>query len=105
MDISEKERSIITLMHQLTKRQEQFLMMYFGLGGKSKSSIEDIGLDFDLTNEEVIETKNEGIREFIKLIASTGILGDKQENFSEEFIKSTDSDFLDNFMTKFIGSN
>ena len=59
MDISEKERSIITLMHQLTKKQEQFLMMYFGLGGKSKSSIVDIRLDFNLINEEVIETKNE----------------------------------------------
>ena len=79
--------------------------MYFGLGGESKTSIEEMGQDFDLTRDEVIQIKNEGIREFIKLIASTGILGDKQENFSEEFIKSTDSDFLDNFMIKFIGSN
>ena len=105
MDISEKEKSIIELMHLLTKRQEQFLMMYFGLGEQTQTSIEEIGEIFDLTKEEVIETKDEGIREFIKLIASTGILGDKQNDFSDEFIKSTDSEFLDNFMTKFIGSN
>ena len=39
------------------------------------------------------------------LIASTGILGDRQKDFSDKFIQSTDSEFLDNFMTKFIGSN
>ncbi len=80
-------------------------MMYFGLGEQTQTSIEEIGKVYDLTEEEVIETKNEGIREFIKLIASTGILGDRQKDFSDKFIQSTDSEFLDNFMTKFIGSN
>ena len=80
-------------------------MMYFGLGEQTKTSIEEIGEIYDMTSEEVIETKNEGIREFIKLIASTGILGDRQKDFSDKFIQSNDSEFLDNFMTKFIGSN
>jgi len=105
LDISEKERSIITLMHQLTKRQEQILIMYFGLGEQTKTSIEEIGEIYDMTSEEVIEMKDEGIREFIRLIASTGILGDRQKDFSDKFIQSNDSEFLDNFMTKFIGSN
>ena len=60
---------------------------------------------FTLLSEEVIEMKDEGIREFIRLIASTGILGDRQKDFSDKFIQSNDSEFLDNFMTKFIGSN
>ena len=80
-------------------------MMYFGLGEQTKTSIEEIGEIYDMTSEEVIEMKDEGIREFIRLIASTGILGDRQKDFSDKFIQSNDSEFLDNFKTKFIGSN
>ena len=80
-------------------------MMYFGLGEQTKTSIEEICEIYDMTSEEVIEMKDEGIREFIRLIASTGILGDRQKDFSDKFIQSNDSEFLDNFMTKFIGSN
>ena len=80
-------------------------MMYFGLGEQTKTSIEEIGEIYDMTSEEVIEMKDEGIREFIRLIVSTGILGDRQKDFSDKFIQSNDSEFLDNFMTKFIGSN
>ena len=70
-----------------------------------KSSIEEIGQDLDLTSDEVIELKNEGIREFIKLIVSTGIFGNKDKNFTDNFVQSSDSEFLDDFMKKFIGPN
>ena len=79
--------------------------MYFGLGKDPNSSLEEIGQDLDLTSDEVIELKNEGIREFIKLIVSTGIFGDKDENFTYNFVQSSNSEFLDDFMKKFIGSN
>ena len=79
--------------------------MYFGLGTDPNSSIEQIGQDLNLTNDEVIELKNEGIREFIKLIVSTGIFGDKDKDFTDKFVQSSDSKFLDDFMKKFIGSN
>ena len=45
------------------------------------------------------------IRAFIKLILSTGMFGDKDKNFTDGFIESADSEFLDDFMRKFIGSN
>ena len=105
MKSSKKEESILTLLKELSARQEKVLRIYFGLGGESKTSIEEIGKDFDLTNDEVIELKNEGIREFIKLILSTGMFGDKDKNFTDDFIESADSEFLDDFMRKFIGSN
>ncbi len=79
--------------------------MYFGWGRDSKTSIEEIGQEFDLTIDEVIELKNEGIREFIKLIVSTGFFGDKDKDFTDKFVQSSDSNFLDDFMNKFIGSN
>ena len=101
MEISQKEESILTLFKELSERDEKVLTMYFGLGGKPKTTLEEMGQDFDLTVENVLQIKNDGIREFIKMIVST-------ENYPitipEGFLESADSDFLDNFMSKFIGS-
>ena len=102
MDISQKEESILALFEGLSKGQENILRMYFGLGGRYKTNLEKIGHDLDLRVEDVLQIKNEGMREFIKLIASTGILGDKDKSFSDEFIESSDAEFLDEFMMKFI---
>ena len=103
MDSSQKEESILTLLSGLSKEQENILKIYFGLGGNPKTTLEKMSLDLDLKVEVVLAIKNEGIREFIKMIVSTGILEDKEKNFSDEFIKSSYSEFLDKFMMKFIG--
>ena len=87
MEISEKEKSILTLLNELDTRHEKMIRLYFGLGVESKSTIKDIGSDFDLTNDEVIESKNDAIKEFIKLIVSTGIFGDKDKNFTNKFVQ------------------
>ena len=105
MEISTKEDAVLAILKELDTRHDKVIRMYFGLGGDSKTSIEEIGQDFDLTIDEVIELKNEGIREFIKLILSTGMFGDKDKNVTDKFVESSDSKFLDNFMSKFIGSN
>ena len=101
MEISQKEESILTLFKELSEREEKVLTMYFGLGGKPKTTLEKMGKDFDLKVEDVLQIKNDGIREFIKMIVST-------ENYPisipDGFLESVDSDFLDNFMSKFIGS-
>ena len=101
MEMSQKEESILTLLKELSEREEKVLTMYFGLGGKPKTTLEEMGQDFDLTVEDVLQIKNDGIREFIKMIIST-------ENYPisipDGFLESADSDFLDNFMSKFIGS-
>ena len=105
MEISTKEDAVLAILKELDTRHEKVVRMYFGLGGDSKTSIEEIRKDLDLTIDEVIELKNEGIREFIKLIVSTGIFGDKDKDFTDKFVQSSDSKFLDDFMKKFIGSN
>ena len=101
MEISQKEESILTLFKKLSEREEKVLTMCFGLGGKPKTSLEEMGKDFDLTVEDVIQIKNDGIIKFINMIVST-------ENYPitipDGFLESADSDFLDNFMSKFIGS-
>ena len=102
MEISQKEESILTLFKELSEREEKVLTMHFGLGGKPKTTLEEMGQDFDLTVEDVLQIKNDGIRKFIDMIIST-------ENYPitipDGFLESADSDFLDNFMRKFIGSN
>ena len=105
MEISTKEDAILIIMKELDTSHDKVIRMYFGLGTDSNSSIEEIGKDLDLATDAVIELKNEGICEFIKLIVSTGIFGDKDKNFTENFVQSSDSEFLDDFMKKFIGSN
>ena len=101
MEISQKEETILTLFKELSEREEKVLTMYFGLGGKPKTSLEEMGQNFDLTVEDVLQIKNDGIRKFINMIVST-------ENYPisipEGFLESADSDFLDNFMSKFISS-
>ena len=101
METSKKEESILTLFKELSEREEKVLTMYFGLGGKPKTTLEEMGQDFDLTVEDVLKIKNDGIRKFINMIVST-------ENYPisipEGFLESADSDFLDNFMSKFISS-
>jgi len=77
--------------------------MYFGIGELSKKTLEKMCKGLNLSVEDVFQIKNNGIREFIKLIISTGILGDRGNNFSDEFIDFADSDLLDNFVIKFIG--
>ena len=74
--------------------------MYFGLGGKSKTTLEEMGPDFDLTAEDLLQIKNDGIRKFINMIISTE---NYPISFPDGFLESADSDFLDNFMSKFIG--
>ena len=102
MEMSQKEKSILTLFKELSEIEEKVLTMYFGLRSKPKTTLVEISQDFDLKVEDVLQIKNDGIRNFINMIVST-------ENYPitipEGFLESADSDFLDNFMRKFIGSN
>ena len=102
MEMSQKEESILTLFKELSEREEKVLKRYFGLGGEPKTTLEEMGKDFDLNIEDILRTKNDGVRNFINMIVST-------ENYPitipDGFLESADSDFLDNFMRKFIDSN
>jgi len=101
LELFQKEESILTLFKELSEREEKVLTMYFGLGGNPKTTLEEMSKDFDLTVEDVLQIKNDGIIKFINLIVST-------ENYPitipEGFLEAADSNFLDDFMTKFIGS-
>ena len=100
--MTQKEESILTLFKELSEKEEKVLTMYFGLGVKPKTTLEEMSQDFDLTVEDVLQIKNDGIRKFINMIVSTESY---PITIPEGFLESADSNFFDNFMSKFIGSN
>ena len=102
MEMSQKEESILTLFKELSEKEEKVLTMYFGLGGKPKTTLEEMGKDFDLNIEDILQIKNDGIRNFINMFVSTESY---PITIPDGFLESADSDFLDNFMSKFFGSN
>lgn len=56
--IIEIERSLSTLSH----REGAIVRMYFGLKGTPASSLEEIGMEFDLTRERVRQIKEKAIK-------------------------------------------
>ena len=67
METSQKEESILTLFKELTRTEEIVLTMYFGLDGKPKTTLLEMGYDRDMTEEDVLKIKNDGIRKFINI--------------------------------------
>jgi len=52
----------LDMLNTLTKREENVLRMYFGLDGKERSTLKEIGMDFDRKVDYVKRVKNKGIR-------------------------------------------
>ena len=103
MKISQKEDAVLILLNELIPDHAKVLKMYFGLAIENKVPVESIGQEMDLASDEVIELKNNAVREFIRLILSTGMFGDQGSTFSEEFLESSQSEFLDRFFKKIMG--
>ena len=49
----------------VTKREENVLRMYFGLDGRERFTLEEIGQDYDLTEDTIKRYKNKGIRKIM----------------------------------------
>ena len=68
-DVFDKEENrknyIRDMLKTLTKREENVLRMYFGLHGRERSTLEEIGRDFDLTGNTINRVKNKGIRKMM----------------------------------------
>ena len=68
-DVFDKEENrknyIRDVLHTLTKREETVLRMYFGIDEERRSTLEEIGRDFDLTGITIKRVKNKGIRKMM----------------------------------------
>jgi DNA-binding NarL/FixJ family response regulator len=73
VDVFDKEENrkkhIRDMLKTLTKREENVLRLYFGIevenGRNRRSTLEEIGQDFDLTGRTIQKYKNKGIRKMM----------------------------------------
>ena len=89
-DILDKEEDRMKLIRDmlltLTKREENVLRLYFGIDGK-RSSLEEIGMDYDLTVNTIRKVKNKGVLKMIHRVT-------KYEPFIFYFSSDVDKDLL-----------
>ena len=68
-DVFDKEENrmnyIRGMLHTLTKREENVLRLYFGIGVEKRVTLEGIGQDYDLTVRTIKRYKNKGIRKLM----------------------------------------
>ena len=93
----DRKNYIRGMLRTLTKREENVLRLYFGLDGKERSTLKEIGMDFDRKVDYVKRVKNKGIRK-IKHPQRSGLLTSHiDKDLMERSIKERGK-LLDEFM-------
>ena len=104
-DVFDKEENrmnyIRGMLHTLTKREENVLRMYFGLDGKERSTLKEIGMDFDKTEDTIKKYKNKGIRKMKHPQRSSILTSHIDKDLMERSIKELGK-LLDEFMMKLL---
>ena len=100
-DVFDKEENrknyIRDVLHTLTKREENVLRMYFGLDGRERFTLEEIGQDFDQTVNTIKKYKNKGIRKMMHPTRSRLLISHIDKDLIERSIKERGK-LLDEFM-------
>ena len=97
---------ILDILKTLTKREENVLRLYFGIDGK-RSSLEEIGMDYDLTENTIKRVKNKGVLKIINRVTKYepfiySFSSDVDKNLMERYIGERKSKLLDEFMVKLL---
>ena len=106
-DVFDKEENrknyIRDVLHTLTKREETVLRMYFGIDEERRSTLEEIGRDYDLTVNTIKRYKNKGIRKLMypprSILLTSHIDKDLIERCDK---KGRKSKLMDEFMMKLL---
>ena len=106
-DVFDKEENrknyIRDMLKTLTKREENVLRMYFGIDEERRSTLEEIGRDFDLTGNTIKRYKNKGIRKLMhpprSILLTSHIDKDLIERCDK---KGRKSKLMDEFMMKLL---
>ena len=100
-DVFDKEENrmnyIRGMLRTLTKREENVLLMYFGLDGRERFTLEEIGMDYDLTVNTIKRYKNKGIRKIKHPTRSSILTSHIDKDLMERSIKERGK-LLDEFM-------
>ena len=87
----------------LTKREENVLRMYFGLDGRERFTLEEIGMDYDLTVNTIKRYKNKGIRKLMYPPRSILLTSHIDKDLIERCEKNgNNSKLMDEFMMKLL---
>ena len=112
-DVLDKEEDRMNLIRDmlktLTKREENVLRLYFGLDGK-RSSLEEIGMDYDLTVNTIRKVKNKGVLKMIHRVTKYEpfifyFSSDVDKDLLKRCIDERKSKLLDEFMVKLLKIN
>ena len=98
-DVFDKEENrmnyILSMLHTLTKREENVLRMYFGLDGKERSTLKEIGMDFDRKVDYVKRVKNKGIRKVINRVTNHELFESGAKNHWIPLSSHIDKDLME----------
>ena len=109
-EILDKEEDRMKLIRDmlltLTKREENVLRLYFGLDGK-RSSLEEIGMDYDLTVNTIRKVKNKGVLKMIHRVTKYEpfifyFSSEIDKGLMKRCIDERKSKLLDEFMVKLL---
>ena len=112
-EILDKEEDRMKLIRDmlltLTKREENVLRLYFGIDGK-RSSLEEIGMDYDLTVNTIRKVKNKGVLKMIHRVTKYEpfifyFSSDVDKDLLKRCIDERKSKLLDEFMVKLLKIN
>ena len=106
-DVFDKEENrknyIRDVLHTLTKREETVLRMYFGIDEERRSTLEEIGRDFDLTGITIKRVKNKGIRKMMHPTRSRLLISHIDKDLIERCDKNWNTTkLMDEFMMKLL---
>ena len=106
-DVFDKEENrknyIRGMLKTLTKREENVLRLYFGIGVERRVTLEGIGRDFDLTVRTIKKYKNKGIRKMMHPTRSRLLISHIDKDLIERCEKNGNtSKLMDEFMMKLL---
>ena len=106
-DVFDKEENrknyIRDMLKTLTKREENVLRMYFGLDGKERSPLKEIGMDFDKTEDAIKKYKNKGIRKMMHPTRSRLLISHIDKDLIERCDKNWNTNKItDEFMKQLL---
>jgi DNA-binding CsgD family transcriptional regulator len=104
-DVFDKEENrqnyVRDMLRTLTKREENVLRLYFGIDRERRLTLEEIGQDFDITQDSVKRIKNKGIRKIKHPTRSRLLTSHIDKDLMERSIKERGK-LLDEFMEQLL---
>ena len=106
-DVFDKEENrknyIRDVLKTLTKREENVLRLYFGIGVEKRVTLEGIGQDYDLTVRTIKKYKNKGIRKIMHPTRSRLLISHIDKDLIERCDKNWNTTkLMDEFMMKLL---